>query len=58
MSTAEISNLDISSMEGEEVILIQTINSIKTIIKLNPSSHEKVRTLWFPHSLWALKAVL
>lgn len=42
MSTAEISNLDIASMEGEEVILIQAINSIQTIIKLNPSSHEKV----------------
>nr|GMC63720.1 AP3-complex subunit beta-A [Ipomoea batatas] len=40
--SSEISNIDIASMEGEEVILIQAINSIQTIIKLNPSSHEKV----------------
>ncbi|CAH9097536.1 unnamed protein product [Cuscuta europaea] len=40
--SSEISNLKMEHLEGEELILIQAINSLKTIIKHNPSSHEKV----------------
>ncbi|CAH9121359.1 unnamed protein product [Cuscuta epithymum] len=40
--SSEISNLNMEHLEGEELILIQAINSLKTIIKHNPSSHEKV----------------
>ncbi|PHT45023.1 AP3-complex subunit beta-A [Capsicum baccatum] len=35
-------DVDIASMDEEAVILIQAINSIKTIIKHEPSSHDKV----------------
>lgn len=42
LTSSEISDVDIASMDEEAVILIQAINSIKTIIKHEPSSHDKV----------------
>ncbi|KAJ8558545.1 hypothetical protein K7X08_034074 [Anisodus acutangulus] len=42
LTSSEISDMDIASMDEEAVILIQAINSIKTIIKHEPSCHDKV----------------
>ncbi|MCD9644439.1 hypothetical protein HAX54_032653 [Datura stramonium] len=42
LTSSEISDVDTASMDEEAVILIQAINSIKTIIKHEPSSHDKV----------------
>ncbi|XP_060175442.1 AP3-complex subunit beta-A isoform X1 [Lycium barbarum] len=42
LTSSEISDVDIASMDEEAVILIQAINSIKTIIKHEPSSRDKV----------------
>ncbi|XP_009798611.1 AP3-complex subunit beta-A [Nicotiana tabacum] len=42
LTSSEISDVDIASTDEEAVILIQAINSIKTIIKHEPSSHDKV----------------
>ncbi|CAN4101534.1 unnamed protein product [Withania somnifera] len=40
--SSEISDVDFASTDEESIILIQAINSIKTIIKHEPSSHDKV----------------
>ncbi|KAL3365466.1 hypothetical protein AABB24_010546 [Solanum stoloniferum] len=42
LTSSEISDVDIASMDEEAIILIQAINSIKTIIKHEHSSHDKV----------------
>ncbi|XP_055829161.1 AP3-complex subunit beta-A isoform X2 [Solanum dulcamara] len=42
LTSCEISDVDIASTDEEAVILVQAINSIKTIIKQEPSSHDKV----------------
>ncbi|KAL3523830.1 hypothetical protein ACH5RR_016664 [Cinchona calisaya] len=40
-ASPESTNADIASMDGEAIVLIQAIHSIKAIIRKDPQSHEK-----------------